>query len=681
MVVDMPVLALRAEVSLPATIDDEQRTVDLIWTTGADVERMDWWTGDRYIERLSLDPAHVRLDRLNNGAPLLDSHAAYSVMEMLGACVPGSAVLMKSEGRVQVRFSKRKEVDGVWQDVRDGLIRFVSVGYRIYRYEESQPKGNKLPVRLATDWEPMEVSMVPIPADAGAHARGEKPKNTNQCRIVPRAAVAPMDPAVVEVASRKESSMVPETQVRSEFVVEQPAAVAPPKPAPAAAAVEPNDRDRGATQERARVQGILNAVRAARLPQSFADALIADGTLTLEQAQSRVFAEMSTREADVPSQVPSGHRVEVVGDDPLVHSRAGIENAILHRVAGGQFPEKFKLSDNGRQYRGMSILDIGRAFLHARGLRTTQMSRSDLAEAMLHRAGLHSTSDFPALLADVANKTLRAAYEAAPQTWRPLAKMVPLSDFKPSNILQIGDAPALLEVLEHGEVTSGTITEGKETVRLKTFARIFGITRQALINDDLNAFAQVPSAFGRKAADLQSDLAWAQITSNPAMNDTVALFHTDHANLSGTSDAISVTSLGAARAALRKQTGIDGETLLNLPARFLIVPAAKETIADQHVSVVTPAQSSNVNPFQPGGRTPLTVIAEPRLDANSGTAWYVATDAASAPVLNYATLDGNEGPDVRQEEGFSVDGLRYRCRLDVNFAPADFRAIYKNPGA
>lgn len=668
--VEMPALSMRAEISVPATLDEQRREVDLIWTTGADVERCDWWTGDRYVERLSLDPQHIRLERLNNGAPLLDSHSAYSVMEMLGACVPGTATMTKSEGRVRVRFSKRPEVDGVWRDVQDGLIRFVSVGYRIYTYEETQPKGNKLPVRLATDWEPMEVSMVPVPADAGAHARGERPKNTNQCRIVTRAEAPSAGPAVTQAEPKKESNMDPET--RSDYVVEQPEAIAQPKPAVATEVEEPTEGQRGAAVERARVQGIINACRAGKMPSAFADKLISDG-VSLVDAQARVFAEMQTRTADNdgPRRGPSGVSGVSVESDPTVHERAGIENALLHRLA----PEYFKLSDVGKQYRGLSIMDIGGVYLRARGQRTTNMSKSELAERMLQRAGLHSTSDFPSLLADVANKTLRAAYEAAPQTWRDLAQVVSLTDFKPSRMLQIGDAPALDEILEHGEFTSGTIAEAKETVQLKTYGKIFGITRTALINDDLNAFAQVPAAFGRKAADKQSDLAWAQITSNPTMGDTVALFHATHGNLSGSADAISVASIGAGRTAMRLQKGIDGVTPLNLSPTRLIVPAALETLADQFVSTALLAnQSSVVNPF--AGR--LQVVSEPRLDANSATAWYLAAAQAQAPALYFVTLDGNEGPDVRQEEGFVMDGLRFRCRLDVAFKAADFRALYKN---
>src|SRR3954469_24466617 len=87
--IEVPPLELRAIVT-PRSVNAEARTVDLVFSTGAAVERYDWMSGTRYVEKLSLDPAHVRLDRLNSGAPLLDTHGGYSVRSMLGAVVRGS---------------------------------------------------------------------------------------------------------------------------------------------------------------------------------------------------------------------------------------------------------------------------------------------------------------------------------------------------------------------------------------------------------------------------------------------------------------------------------------------------------------------------------------------------------------------------------------------------------------
>lgn len=181
--IELPPLDLRA---LVGTVNADKRTVDLTFTTGADVVRFDWSTGQRYIERLSLDPKAVRLDRLNAGAPLLDAHSAYSVTNQLGIVEPGSARLTGSAGLATVRFSKRAEVEPYYQDVLDRIIRNVSVGYQVHRFEESQDK-TEMPVRLATDWEPFEISMVPMGADRGAQTRdGKSAVQTYPCVLVAR---------------------------------------------------------------------------------------------------------------------------------------------------------------------------------------------------------------------------------------------------------------------------------------------------------------------------------------------------------------------------------------------------------------------------------------------------------------------------------------------------------------
>jgi hypothetical protein len=451
---------------------------------------------------------------------------------------------------------------------------------------------------------------------------------------------------------------------------------------------EPNERDLGVTAENERTNGILDACAAARLPMTFARTLINDTKITLLEAQKRVFKELKTREDPNPAPNGGARRTSVdMGDDPFVHARSGIENALLHRVA----PQHFKLEDKGREYRGMTMLDVAKAYLGARGLRVTGMGKMEVAGVALGltqtRGGMHTTSDFPLLLADVANKSLRAEYQAAPQTFQPITRAVSLSDFKPANRVQIGDAPALQPINEHGEFKRGTIAEGREQIQLAEYGRVFAITRRALVNDDTDAFSRVPAKFGRMAKNLESDLVWYQILSNPTMGDTVALFHATHSNYAG-AGLIGITTISAAEAAMMLQRGIDGNTLIQAQPKYLIVPPSQKTRALQFVSVNMQAQqATNVNPYA----GVLTVLCEPRLETGitigtasatgSASAWYLASTPEQVDLVELAMLEGQEGPLVESRIGFDVDGLEIKCRHDVGAKVIDHRGLYKNDGS
>jgi hypothetical protein len=672
-------LSLRAELG---SVDAEARTAELIFSTGAAVERFDWETGKRFLEKLAITPKAIRLERLNAGGPLLDSHSSESITDQIGAVIPGTARIERGMALATVRFSARESVAPIFQDVKDGILRHVSVGYRTYQYEE-EPASKKsvIPTRTAVDWEPYEISMVSMPADAGARVRRDDVK-TNQCVLVTRQQETAMDEDQVTGGAGDEQ--------QSEFIREDV------QPQQTRTAVEPethepNERDMGASAERDRVNGILDATKAARLPFSFARKLI-DEKLPLLDAQKRVFKELAGREdppasQNTPSGLARGSMTVEFGDSPLIHARAGIENALLHRVASTHF----KLTDQGREYRGMTMLDVAKSYLVARGVRITGMNKMELAAAALgltavRTGGMHTTSDFPLLLQDVATKTLRAEYEAAAQTFLPIVRRISLNDFRASNRVQIGDAPALMPVNEHGEFTRGTIVEGREQIQLATYGRVFAITRKALINDDTDAFSRVPAKFGRAARNLESDIVWYQILSNPTMGDSVTLFHASHRNYAG-AGMIGINTVGAGETAMMLQTGLDGTTLVMGTPRFLIVPPSQRIKALQFVAVVNASQIDNVNPY--AGK--LEVITEPRLETGvtigtttatgSSTAWYLVADPAQVDVIELATLDGQEGPMVESRVGFDVDGLEIKCRHDVGAKVIDHRGLYKNDGS
>ena len=118
--VDLP-MQTRLDVRLMAeSAVAETRTIEVVWSTGAPVRRRDPWSGKAYEEMLSLDPAHVDLTRLNGGAPLLNTHGAFDLEDVIGV-VERAWVAREGGtyvGRATVRFSDRADVEPIWQDVR-----------------------------------------------------------------------------------------------------------------------------------------------------------------------------------------------------------------------------------------------------------------------------------------------------------------------------------------------------------------------------------------------------------------------------------------------------------------------------------------------------------------------------------------------------------------------------------
>ena len=322
----------------------------------------------------------------------------------------------------------------------------------------------------------------------------------------------------------------------------------------------------------------------------------------------------------------------------------------------------------------MTLLELGREFLSTSGVNVRGMSRDEIATR-----SLHSTSDFPEILSAVTNKTLRQAYDTYPQTFRPFCRQVQASDFRDITRVQMGEAPQLQKVNEAGEFKRGSIGEARERYKVETYGRVVGITRQTLINDDLDAFTRLPAMYGTAIATLESDIVWAIVTNNAAMGDGVALFHATHKNLAAAGTGLTTASIGDGRAAMAKQFGLDKKTVLNIRPSFLIVPVSMELSAEQLIAQnLVPARTTDV---VPQSIRSLAVIAEPRLDTVSTNGWYLAASPNQIDTIEYAYLEGQQGAYIETRNGFDVDGVEIKCRLDFGAKAIDWRGLYKNAGA
>lgn len=181
-VIRLPKLIREAEVRAQS-FDESANTIDVVFTTGATGRRVSWLEGE-FDEELVVTKKSVRLDRLNNGAPFLDTHSKWSLSDVLGSVVRGSARIEGSNGVAKVLLSKAADVADRVAKIKEGVVSNISVGYRIHAVEKKERVG-QTPLHRVIDWEPWEISAVPIPFDAGAQIRAAADETeTFACRVV-----------------------------------------------------------------------------------------------------------------------------------------------------------------------------------------------------------------------------------------------------------------------------------------------------------------------------------------------------------------------------------------------------------------------------------------------------------------------------------------------------------------
>lgn len=629
------------------TFDEEARTVEVTWSTGAEVTRYDWETG-RYIEALSMQPKHVRLDRLNAGASVLDNHSSWGgVRSILG--VVERAWLENGEGRAKLRFSTRADVQDIVADVRAGIIRHVSIGYRVHKFRDDTEKDSNVKRKTAIDWEPFEVSLVTVPADARAGVRSEAP--TNPCEVV-RGHDTTMEPD-------ENGTTVEETRQ-------------------ATPAIQQSDVDKAAEKariaERARAAEIREHCRAFQLPEAEIDKLVDTGrslgelTKQVREAYVRLHQE---RVGDVEIR----SRVEV-GTEDVTKKR----DAIMHAISARMGVAESAKEDIG-ELRGRSLLDLMRFGIASREGERVALR---LGPEEIIKRSLHSTSDFPVLLQESGRRTLRAAYEAAPTTYERFTRMGTLQDFKPTKRVQLGDAPAMEEVAEGADIKYGTMGESAEQIALATYGKGVRLTRQAIYNDDLSAFARLIGHQARQVAILVENLVYAQLTGGTVGGSSI--YSTSSPNrlnyIEGagalsvlTADADGIKALNRLANLMAAQTSNEGD-FLNLSPRYLIVPTTLKLIAEQLVAPIQATSQKDVNVL----RGQLDVIANPRLNT-APAVWYLAADPNAIDTIEVAWLAGHEGPQFDMESDFDSRGISFSCWAEVAAKAIDFRGLAKSKGA
>lgn len=646
-----PPLTCRGYALAPNTFNAETRTVEATIATEAPVEVFDLGTFEPVREVLLM--AGWRPSRQ---VPLQDTHDRHSIVSTLGSA--RSIRLNGDKLRAVLHFADTDEGNRAAALVRDGHVTDNSVGYRIHeatmidRGKTGVVNGRRFsaPVdqalRVVTAWTVKEVSLVPIGADPSAKIRGDfsmKPKDK------PVAGEGPAQPE---------------------------------------APTEQRTFDEGIAAERQRVQEIRNLAPDGVDP-SIVQRCIDDG-LSVEQAQAALLSALRHG-----NQATVGQPGIVVGEDlrrgsfidrasDAICLRYGVRLYARDARGGPVFDETGRpvvRQPVGRalQLAGRSMVDLARECLTLAGVdQGTLGNREVIRRACeLERSG-SSTFSLPNLLGNVAAKSLLESYLEYETHWPKFARRRTHSNFQTQTRVRVHELDALRQVNPGGEYSYASVGENAETYTLAKYGFVFGVAWEQLVNDNLDAFLEIPRKEADAARRLEDALAFAVLTANDALSDGVALFHADHANTGTT--ALSTAGLDAAKLALRKQKGkYQGDTAtgacLNLVPACLIVPAALEGTAERLLrSKLDPdaGDGSTANPWYQA----LDLAVHPLLDAIDLDDWFVAASPAWSG-LEVCFLDSEPTPVIERDEDFERDVIRFKVRHVVAAAAVDWRGVYK----
>jgi hypothetical protein len=323
-----------------------------------------------------------------------------------------------------------------------------------------------------------------------------------------------------------------------------------------------------------------------------------------------------------------------------------------------------------------SVHDIMRASLQHDGV-ATPIGRNEMIRAAF------STNSVAGILGNVANKISLEAYRAIPSVARVISKKLTANDFKTHTGYRLTGNATFEEVGNGGEIRHGTLGEASFSYKVATFAKMFGLTRQDIINDDLGKFEEVPRLLGRGSAMKLEQLFWTLVLAN-----TGNFFHADNGNfITGAGSVLSITSLAAAVSALRQLVDANGDPISVLP-KYLVVPPELEAIADQlfaSTNIVYGGDTAvpDSNPFKGKYQPQVSpYLSNVNYAGNSATGWYLFGDPADVAAFGIAYLSGQENPTIEQAEtDFDTLGIQFRGYHDFGVCQVDHSGAVKSKGA
>lgn len=382
---------------------------------------------------------------------------------------------------------------------------------------------------------------------------------------------------------------------------------------------------------------------------------LGDLSITAEQAKDKLLAKLGAN--TTPSAAPTAYagNGNIVGDS--------VKQSLLARA--GIDKDKADAKDNA--YNAMTLRELARASLVDRGISVSGQN----AMSMVGLAFTHSSSDFGQILIDVAHKSLLKGWETAAENFDQFTSRGTLTDFRAAKRVGLGDFGHLPQVGEGEEYTYGTIGDEGASVALATYGQLFTITRQAILNDDMHLLTKIPEKMGQAARATIAKLVFALLTGNAKAQDGKALFDASHKNTI-TNAMLDLANIDKGIQMMNGFVNSRGEPLAIEP-EFMLLPTSMYTRGLQLIKSASvegaDANSGIINPL----RDIVTPVKSARLQAADEKSWYLINKEA----IEVSYLDGIDTPYMEQQNGFTVDGVSTKVRIDAGVNVIDYRGIVK----
>jgi len=699
-----------------STLNEETRTIEADISTETPVREYDWSRGE-YVERILLAEG-VQLPT-SRQVPLLDNHNRSSTEDQIGS-IRGLKV---EENRVRGNLHFSSTADKSFTKVREGHVTDVSAGFEVLAetYIEEGTiatiNGRQFtgPVNVATKWKLREGSITPIGADEQAKLRGLQPNKNQKERVFEMneelrklCVERGMDDKLTDdqaqewmvenrsklFASEEEKGAEKQKEARNESTPEN-------QPLTRQAIIDAFEEMDKRKQEkklafRKEVESLCE-LAGVKYNREFSD------VDTIEEARTLIIDSKAKRQESVP-----GSFIRFADEQPADRGRQAIGTALTMRAlrdTNGKkenidtlYPEELRSKD-AANYQNAGLFDLARMSLEIDGVDTRNMTRDNIAiaalgfgeQAGLREAAYHVTSSFAKLTQDATNKSMMLGYTEAPATWRgPMRQASSVSDFKTIHRMRLGAVPNLPIWVDNKDPEKASMADAEETYGVESRSLELSLSYKTLVNDDMDVLSRAPFSLGMAAARTVNAVAWSQVTANPTLSDSVALFSAatgarKRANLTTGSISDYTAAVSAMTTKMMQMRGEntpegeEGDDVLSIQPVYIVAPSTKRqeilqlvrSIADPNA---THSGVANIN-------TGLVPIIEPLLDADSTTAIYLFASPSQVDTIEVTFLQGQESPVTRTDRDFKKLSLETIILQTYGVKAMNHRGIQKHAGA